>query len=155
MSHFDPIVQDKYGDGFRNMRLDSRAHYYVLFKYKNPIAWLLIYRRLMLAKLTDEERKIFFEYVSKVYTFQSAHTDMLTCWEDELAFYRPYFFLLRLFSQFFIKRLTTAGKIIPWFQRPILDSGRVSNADIPSDEVTHNSSVDHELTHEQHQVPGH
>ena len=112
MRHFKPIVLGKYDYGSDHRYIVSRAYYYVLFKFQNPIAWLLLYRWWLIATLTKEQRLRFFKHVAKVRKFYSMDGTRHTFWEEEFALRQPYLFPFVLFYLVFIKKLTCTREVI-------------------------------------------
>jgi len=115
IKHFKPLdIQECWRRSSVNSQLDKRADFYVLFKICNPIAWLLIYRWLIVYTLTAEERKHFFFFVKEIEERGYLHHSSMAEEHIETRFILnyPYLFLCLLPFQFLIKKFTAVGEVI-------------------------------------------
>ena len=111
----DPIYDfrdDEMRETFRRGGLSQRAHYFVAFKFRNPIAYLVWYRYRLMSTLTVKERE---EILPTIAWRQQRYLGgdppgMST--DDAFALWHPWLFAGMEVLQFLKKFVTTPRKII-------------------------------------------
>jgi len=118
--------------------IDRRAHYYILFKIRHPIAWLLWYRWRLPMPLTAEERLKFFSEARKrnfLHSSCSCSNDDFIAQRDEFALYHPFLFFFADLFQIFKTLFTRFSKKIFSIRKcSNRDDCRISNVEVSNKE---------------------
>ena len=137
--------------GEHYLDIERRANFYTICKLRNPIAWVLCYRWLLLLPLTSEERKKLHEIAKSIDDPYDRglffHKINRT---ERFALYNPWLFLVVYFFQVLIDSFSATCKVVSWLWHPsiVMDSGRIPNMTTFED-TTHSRSIDDKFIEKQ------